>query len=389
VWANDNNKYTCQIYRKQYGNKELVEADIRKINTDSIPECDILTAGFPCQTFSIAGLRKGFRETRGTLFFEVARVAEAKRPRMLLLENVRGLLSAQNGYCFFKILESLDELGYDCEWQVLNSKYFGVPQNRERVFIIGHLREKGRLEIFPIGQSGEATAELSRLEVGAITSRRLCAEADGDYVVEGGWKTQTLKQIGNIDTKGHNSLWGRVYDPEGLAPNLNAEGGGLGAKTGLFAMRWERTEKGKKARQEFKTTLGKDYTPFGEGYRQLVPAKESVSGCVTGAINKDCLVGKDIANCVDRDAYLRTGKRPRDKNGKPQLLPIGERRIRKLTPIECERLQGFPDGWTQYGLMKRGKIVEISDSQRYKCLGNAVTTNVITFLGLKILEAWD
>jgi DNA (cytosine-5)-methyltransferase 1 len=88
------------------------------------------------------------------MFFQVARVIEAKRPALLLLENVRGLLSAQEGYCFFRIIQTLDELGYDVEWQVLNSKHFGVPQNRQRVFIIGHLRDAGGREIFPITESG-------------------------------------------------------------------------------------------------------------------------------------------------------------------------------------------------------------------------------------------
>jgi DNA (cytosine-5)-methyltransferase 1 len=383
VWANEWNKYAAQVYRKQYG--EIVTKDIRKIDADSIPDCDLLTAGFPCQTFSIAGLRKGFEETRGTLFFEIARITEAKRPRILLLENVKGLLSAQEGYCFYKILQTLDELGYDLQWQVLNSKHFGVPQNRERVFIIGCLRNSGFGEIFPIGYSGEKTDELQGLQVGAITSRRGTAGSDGDYIVEGDGKTQELRQIGNIDQKGHNSRWGRVYDPEGIGPTLHALGGGLGAKTGLVAMRWERTQKGKQARKDSKKVLGKDYTPFSDGHRQLVPSKEPVSGCVTGAINKDCLVGKDVANCVDRDAYLRTGKRPRDKDGKPQLLPIGHRRIRKLTPIECERLQGFPDNWTKIGVTKNGQEIDISDSQRYKMLGNAVTTNVICYLGQKII----
>jgi DNA (cytosine-5)-methyltransferase 1 len=112
---------------------------------------ELICGGFPCQSFSIAGKRKGFLdETRGTLFFEIARAAEQIKPRTLFLENVRGLLSHDKGRTFRTIISTLDELGYDAEWQILNSKNFGVPQNRERVFIIGHLRgERGR-EVFPI-----------------------------------------------------------------------------------------------------------------------------------------------------------------------------------------------------------------------------------------------
>ncbi|HEB36144.1 MAG TPA: DNA (cytosine-5-)-methyltransferase [Candidatus Aminicenantes bacterium] len=143
VWANDNDKYACQVYRKRFGNKELVEGDIQDIGPEDIPEHDFLTAGFPCQAFSVAGKRKGFQDkTRGTLFYEICRVVRSKRPKYLLLENVKGLLSHNSGRTFAIILLSLDELGYDVEWQVLNTKYW-LPQNRERVFIFGIRREGG------------------------------------------------------------------------------------------------------------------------------------------------------------------------------------------------------------------------------------------------------
>ena len=137
VWANDNDKYACQIYRERFGDKELIEKNIIRIPTKEIPEHDLLTAGFPCQSFSIAGKRKGFQDkARGTLFYEICRVVRGKRPKYLLLENVKGLLSHDSGRTFAIILLSLDELGYDVEWQVLNTKYW-LPQNRERVFIFG------------------------------------------------------------------------------------------------------------------------------------------------------------------------------------------------------------------------------------------------------------
>lgn len=143
IWANDKDKYACQVYRARFGDKELVEGDIRNIATKEIPEFDLLTAGFPCQAFSVAGKRRGFQDqTRGTLFFEICRIARDKRPRFLLLENVKGLLSHESGRTFAIILLSLDELGYDVEWQVLNTKYW-LPQNRERVFIFGIRREGG------------------------------------------------------------------------------------------------------------------------------------------------------------------------------------------------------------------------------------------------------
>ncbi|HEM4388965.1 TPA: DNA cytosine methyltransferase, partial [Streptococcus suis] len=117
--------------------------DITRVTDESVREIgrvDVICGGFPCQAFSIAGKRAGFEDTRGTLFFEIARFASILRPKYLFLENVTGLLNHDNGNTFETILGALDDLGYDAEWQVFNSKNFGVPQNRERVFIIGHLR---------------------------------------------------------------------------------------------------------------------------------------------------------------------------------------------------------------------------------------------------------
>jgi len=120
-WKGTKNK--CgEIYKKHWNDGTYIDQDIKTVDADSIPDHDLLTAGFPCPTFSVAGKRKGFQDPRGTLFFDIARVAKAKRPRLLLLENVKGLLSAQDGYCFKRILETLAELGYLLEWQVLNSK---------------------------------------------------------------------------------------------------------------------------------------------------------------------------------------------------------------------------------------------------------------------------
>jgi len=260
VWSNEWDKYAGQIYKKRFPNTPFYEGDIRKINAKDIPDHDLLVAGFPCQSFSVAGKRKGFNETRGNLFFEIVRIAKEKRPRLLLLENVKGLLSHDKGETFRIILTTLDAIGYNAEWEVINSKNFGVPQNRERVFIIGHLRGKSEPKIFPIGQSQESNTKTSN-------------------------EINKIKNV-NPSKKGQS---GNVYSINGISPTLNANGGGLGAKTGLSK--------------------------------------------------------------------------------------IGER-IRKLTPIECERLQSFPDNWTE----------GLSDTQRYKCMGNAVTTKVVQVIGEKILN---
>jgi len=325
VWANDNNKYACEIYRRHWDDGTLHEGNIEAVDTDTIPEHSLLCAGFPCQSFSIAGRQRGFQDTRGTLFFEICRVLRAKRPSYLLLENVKGLLSNDEGRTFQTILQSLDELGYDCQWQVLNSKDFGVPQNRERVFIVGHLRGKPRPQVFPLGEASEAhlavDAEAEGDEQGLENEHILPALRAGDKWQTGIATQRTMAQVdpigGRNSTQTHcidanygkgwldhgqrtmilvglvgkgDNMGQRIYDIEGLACSLRSEGGGQGAKIGLYRL--------------------------------------------------------------------------------PDL------RIRRLTPLECERLQGFPDGWTE----------GVSDTQRYKCLGNAVTVNVVEAIGKRLLE---
>jgi DNA (cytosine-5)-methyltransferase 1 len=142
VWANDLDKSACDVYRSQWNDGTLFEGDINEVKPSSIPDHELLVGGFPCQPFSFAGNQHGFDDTRGTLFFTIAKILQAKRPDGFIFENVRGILTNNSGKTFLTILRTLDELGYDVEWQVLNSKYFGVPQNRERVYIMGYLREE-------------------------------------------------------------------------------------------------------------------------------------------------------------------------------------------------------------------------------------------------------
>jgi DNA (cytosine-5)-methyltransferase 1 len=122
VFSSEIEKNAVKIYEKNF--KETPSGDITKIQATDIPDMDILCGGFPCQAFSIAGNRRGFADTRGTLFFEIARIAEEKRPKIIFLENVKGLLNHDHGRTFGTILVTLDELGYDVEWQVL--KLLGV-----------------------------------------------------------------------------------------------------------------------------------------------------------------------------------------------------------------------------------------------------------------------
>jgi DNA (cytosine-5)-methyltransferase 1 len=156
-------KYASQLLSKRFPSIKNY-GDATKINPDELPDFDMLCGGFPCQSFSIAGKRRGFQDTRGTMFFHIVRILEVKRPQTVFLENVKGLLNHDKGETFKVILQTLGELGYDVQWMVLNSKFFGVPQNRERVFIIGSLRGQPRPEILPFRQNDCQSIEEGRME---------------------------------------------------------------------------------------------------------------------------------------------------------------------------------------------------------------------------------
>jgi len=146
VFASEIDKYARETYYANFGEEPY--GDITQIDEKKIPPHDIILAGFPCQAFSVAGHRKGFEDTRGTLFFDVVRIAAHHKPRLIFLENVKGLVGHDKGRTFKVILETLNELGYSVKYQVLNAKDYGVPQNRERIYIIAFLESDDTFE-FP------------------------------------------------------------------------------------------------------------------------------------------------------------------------------------------------------------------------------------------------
>lgn len=317
-------KFARASYKAIHNTEGEIELhDITTVTDDeirAIGHVDAICGGFPCQAFSIAGARRGFEDTRGTLFFEIARFAAILKPKYLFLENVKGLLNHGKGDTFETILSALDELGYDVEWQVLNSKDFGVPQNRERVFIIGHLRgERGR-KVFPLGRN-DATIDCEqpmKIAIPVLTPDRVKKRQNGRRFKTNGEPMFTLTGqdrhgivvAGNLP--GTHEQNGRVYDINGISPTLNTMQGG--------------------GRQPKIIQRSHGYNRGGE---------------------------YDIAPTLTKSSYHENNFL---KNGF---------RIRKLTPRECWRLQGFPD-WAF------DKAQEVnSNSQLYKQAGNSVTVNVI------------
>lgn len=321
---------------------EWTAHDITTVTNDDLRllrgQVDVICGGFPCQAFSIAGKRLGFAETRGTLFFEIARFAKEIQPRYLFLENVKGLLSHDQGNTFATILSTLDELGYDCSWELLNSKNFGVPQNRERVFIVGYSRRQCAREVFPIGRSYEEIDKVQRQQVYANTLRaRYNNGGTGAYIVER--EQQKVLVEGNINPSG-NGMNGNVYGSEGLAPTLTTNKG-----------------EGPKVLVREATKKGYAEAEIGDSINYSVPNSKTRRG----------RVGKGIAQTLDTACNQATIE------NKPPY------RIRRLTPRECWRLQGFPD-WA----FDRAREVN-SDSQLYKQAGNSVTVNVIHAIAEKLL----
>lgn len=189
----------AEIRKDEYLNGEWYADDIRNVRAGDLPEAECYCFGFPCQAFSIAGHRRGFEDTRGTLFFEVMRLAKERHPKILFAENVRGLLNHSGGGTFQTIICSMAELGYSVEWQVLNSRDFGVPQNRERVFIIGHLGERSRPKVFPIATDYPKADELQgHGSIANCLDTRIEGDTRGTYPLldSGGGTTQIMRVSG-------------------------------------------------------------------------------------------------------------------------------------------------------------------------------------------------
>ena len=355
----EKDKFARKSYEAMYDTKgEWFHDDITTIDSTRIPKADLWCAGSPCQNVSIAGKRAGLYGERSGLFFTFVELIKSQKeedkPEWVLLENVKGLLSSGGGRDYLDYLSILDEAGYDLEWQVFNSKDYGVPQNRERIYTLGHLRRNGRRQVLPL--SRESSSHLKQL-VGGMQSYR-------------------------------------VYDPSGIATTLVGEGGGLGAKTGLYLIDQSLTEP--KLTEEARCITAR-YTAGAtkrtamnsgvlevqpiltqgikvrngtkQGY-QLAEVGDSVDLSYPGSLTRRARVGRGIAHNLSCSCQMGAVV----WNGRVV-------KIRRLTPKECFRLQGFSDD-----LFEKAKAVN-SDAQLYKQAGNGVTVPVVYAIGCAILSS--
>ena len=352
-------KYAQKSYRAIYDTKGLwFGEDVRKVRGWELPNATLWSFGFPCQDVSIAGKQKGIeRGTRSGLFFEIMRLLDEKeddKPEWIICENVRNLLSIEGGWVFFKVTSEMAKRGYTVQWRLYNSKDYGVPQNRERVYIVGCLGKNGGGELLPIGRKSE----------------------------------RALKKV--ID----GSQGDRVYEPE-LSCTLSSQGGGMGAKTGLYMV-----QKGCKFRYP-ERGIGKRAV---SGYVELTNIAGTLTARHCGDYTSDRNTGVvEIKNATKsgmlparvgdgiETAYPSSNtRRARVQPGRCStitthgtagvLMDTSPVRIRKLTPKECWRLQGFTD--EQF---EKAAAVN-SNTQLYKQAGNAVTVNVVEEIGKHIMK---
>ena len=336
-------KHAIKLYSAWY-NDECNFGDITKIEAEKLPDFELLVGGFPCQAFSVAGKRGGFNDTRGTIFFDFARIMKAKKPKFAIFENVKGLLNHDGGKTYETMLRTLDELGYNAQWGILNTKFHGLPQNRERVYIVANLRERSSTKIL-FERGNDSADKVERTEngiIGQFYNRKgkthqdlgvISSEGHSPALLATTHKNPRIVKIGDID--GLNTQYSRVYDSEGVSATLNAQGGGLGAKTGLYKI----------------GTIGND------SLSNRIYSDKGVSATLCAGNNGG---GKRVGG----------------------LYNTGDK-VRRLTPKECFRLQGFKDEMVELGY-KLG----ISDTQLYKMAGNAVSVPVVEWVAQRVLN-WD
>lgn len=282
VFSSEWDKHAVATYKANFG--ETPYGDITKIKEEDIPKHDLLSAGFPCQPFSIAGKMKGFEDTRGTLFFDIARIVKFHRPKVVLLENVRNLASHENGSTFKVIIKTMEELNYKVYTKILNAKNFNLPQNRQRVFIVCFNNDYEFEEFkFPKGNEDYISVKDILEENPKDLDRLLIKRTDiykDEKNIEIDKKHNKHNKMLRLATINKGGQGDRIYSSKGIGITLSAHGGGSGSKTGAY--------------------------------------------------------------------YI-------------------DNKVRKLSPRECARMQGFPDDF----------IITVSNSQAWTQFGNAVPINVV------------
>ena len=293
-------KYAIDNYKNNFKNSKYV-GSVTDVRETQLPKIDAITFGSPCQDFSLAGKRKGMEGDRSSLITEAIRLIDECRPRFFIWENVKGTFSSNNGEDFWAIIQAFTNIGgYRLEWQLLNTKWF-LPQNRERIYLVGYLGDGSGGQVFPIAETNNNFTEKIRNKTRKSTSKQ---------------NTHSRTISSGIHKMGSDVTYIKI-----------------------------------------KSATSK-------GYEEAVDG-DSINYSNPNSKTRRGRVGKGVAQTLDTACSQA----------------VIDNKIRRLTPIECERLQGFADNWTQFG--ESGKI---SDTQRYKMCGNAVTVDVVEAVAKNIIK---
>lgn len=371
-------KYARQSYKAIYNTENEQEwHDVTRITDDDFRyfkgKADIIVGGFPCQAFSIAGKRKGFEDTRGTLFFEIARAIKETQPSYVLLENVKGLFSHDRGRTFGTIIQALDELGFVTEWGLFNSKYWGVPQNRERVYILATRKDKYKEPLLfdLVKQQTEVTTRLIDVLEDEVDEKYYLSEEKTRKLTLDHDLGKTLAAPVLTPDRINKSQNGRRFKNDGEPMfTLTAQDKHGIAIREATKQGYAIAEQGDSVNVSFpdsKTRRGR----VGKQLANTLQAGETNQGVVINPLKDKTEYGWHFEQAVyDSQGITRTVK----ANGGSGNIPktIEGLRIRKLTPLECWRLQGFTD--EQF---YKAKDSGVSNSQLYKQSGNSVSVPVV------------
>lgn len=375
-WAN-------MVLRYRWPEVERIN-DVKEINGSTINvRPNVICGGFPCQDLSVAGKRAGLAGKRSGLFFEFERIIVEFEPALFVIENVPGLLSSNEKRDFASILRRLGQCGYLQAWRVLDSQYFGMAQRRRRVYIVGSLGS---------GSCAEILFESKSLSRDPAESRK-AGERVADSLTVGanqysGFNGEPVENCAFQNT-GHG--W---WKESGKATTIRTPNGGGSLEANVVIPNIART-----------LSARNDGSPCIDRGPEVIVFQSNMNNpqtdkniCPTIKVGSSCGIKSPQAVCFE-SRYVRNGrgapnsivpplKAESGKTNKGDASPIavGSFGVRRLTPRECERLQGFPDDWTRWGINENGDKVEISDTQRYKMLGNAVTVSVAEWIGRRIIK---
>ena len=364
VGMSEINKYANMVLRYRFKDVKNY-GDIEKINYEELPDFDVQIGGSPCQDISFAGKRAGLVGLRSRLFFSYIALLKVKQPHYFIFENVKGLLSSNEGWDIAEVINQFSESGYDIWWQVLDASAFGIPQHRERIFIFGTLRGSGIRKVFLKPKNERTNIDLQGQQANTITRRYKQSQATGTYITEGKFNAQ----IENLHFD--RSQQKRVYGVNGVAPTLHRNtGGGQITKVGIPV----RQVNGRGS--------------YAHGRRIKTPDESSFA--LQSSQRQGVAIPVRDVNYMGEHAGGRRFKQDGDVSFTNRVASrqgvFDGMDVRYLTPLECEKLMGWESNWTKYGIDEKGEVVELSDNQRYNLIGNGVVPQVVRGIVRHIME---